>query len=361
MEVLRIKLTQNQAHYRKEETITNKMTYPLPPLSTVIGALCNACGYTEYHNKHEMDISIQGRYQSMQREVYTDQAFLNSVMDDRGILVKLQNPNMLSAGYHVVARAQKPQGNSFRDGKTIEVIDQSALMEYRELLRKRKLFEEEKKNMIDPQIKSLDEQQRKIKAQQKDMDKKSKEFLALKQSIEKLKQKKKSITEEFKKRKEEQYGIPYSFYASLTTSIRYYEVLYGVELILHISSNEETLNDIENNIHDLKAIGRSEDFVHVEEIKRVHLHEPKETQSLFSAYIDVERLKAQDVLLDEYGRTANAIPVRGTKYLLNKDYKIVGRQRVFNKKWVVYVSGYSVDNESKYIFVDDDGYIVNLL
>lgn len=361
MEALRIKLAQNQAHYRKEETITNKMTYPLPPISTVIGALCNACGYTEYHNKHEMDISIQGRYQSMQREVYTDLAFLNSVMDDRGILVKLPNPNMLSAGYHVVAKAQKSQGNSFRNGKTIEVVDVPALTEYRELHHKRKLFEEEKKNNIDHQIKSLVEQQRKLKTQQKDLDKRSKEFLELKQSIEELKQEKKRIAEDFSKRKEEQYEIPYSYYASLTTSIRYYEVLYGVELVLHILSNEETLNDIENNIHNLKAIGRSEDFVQVEEVKRVHLQDPIEKKSSYTAYIDVERLKAQDVILDEYGRTANAIPVRGTKYLLNKDYKIEGRKRVFNKKWVVYVSGYSVDAESKNVFVDDDGYIVNLL
>lgn len=150
MEVLRIKLTQNQAHYRKEETITNKMTYPLPPISTVIGALCNACGYKEYHNKHEMDISIQGTFQSMQKEVYRDQAFLNSVMDDRGILAKLHNPNMLTAGYHVVGKAQKSQGNSFKDGKTIEVVDECALLEYQELIKKRDLLAEEKKTKIDP-------------------------------------------------------------------------------------------------------------------------------------------------------------------------------------------------------------------
>ena len=44
MKCLRIKLTQSSANYRREETVTNKMTYPLPPMSTVIGALHNACG-----------------------------------------------------------------------------------------------------------------------------------------------------------------------------------------------------------------------------------------------------------------------------------------------------------------------------
>ena len=49
----------------------------------IMGALHNACGYKEYH---EMDISIQGKYESMHREPYTDYCFLNSTMDDRGIL-----------------------------------------------------------------------------------------------------------------------------------------------------------------------------------------------------------------------------------------------------------------------------------
>lgn len=43
----------------KPETIDNKMTYPLPPFSTIIGAIHKACGYQTYH---PMDISIQGDY-----------------------------------------------------------------------------------------------------------------------------------------------------------------------------------------------------------------------------------------------------------------------------------------------------------
>ena len=48
MEALRIILRQTSANYRKEETVNNKMTYPLPPVSTVIGAIHKACNYTEY-------------------------------------------------------------------------------------------------------------------------------------------------------------------------------------------------------------------------------------------------------------------------------------------------------------------------
>ena len=83
MKALRIKLHQASANYRKEETAENKMTYPLPPISTITGALHSICGYREYH---EMNVSIQGRFASMHREAYVDHCFLNSTMDDRGIL-----------------------------------------------------------------------------------------------------------------------------------------------------------------------------------------------------------------------------------------------------------------------------------
>ena len=130
MEVLRIILTQSSANYKKEEMVLNKMTYPLPPFSTIIGALHSACGYTHYH---PMDISIQGKYESMHKEPYTDYCFLNSIMDDRGILVKMKNENLLSTAFDKVAKAKKPQGNSFRKGTTIEVINGELLEEYREL------------------------------------------------------------------------------------------------------------------------------------------------------------------------------------------------------------------------------------
>ena len=69
MKALRIVLHQDSANYKKEETLDNKMTYPLPPISTIIGALHSACNYKEYH---PMDISIQGKFESMHKEPYTD-------------------------------------------------------------------------------------------------------------------------------------------------------------------------------------------------------------------------------------------------------------------------------------------------
>lgn len=72
MKALRVKLRQTSANYRREETMENKMTYPLPPISTVIGALHAACGYTEYN---EMKVSIQGKFTSMHKEPYVDECF----------------------------------------------------------------------------------------------------------------------------------------------------------------------------------------------------------------------------------------------------------------------------------------------
>src|SRR3712207_4702505 len=116
MKALRIKLRQNQASYTREETVNNRMTYPLPPFSTVIGALHNACGYTTYH---PMDISIQGCYGAMQSEVYVNHALLNSTLDDRGVLIWLKNSDALSAGYVAVAEALNGTGNSFEKKITI--------------------------------------------------------------------------------------------------------------------------------------------------------------------------------------------------------------------------------------------------
>ena len=128
MKALRIVLHQDSANYKKEETLDNKMTYPLPPISTIIGALHSACNYKEYH---PMDISIQGKFESMHKEPYTDYCFLNSTMDDRGILVKMKNEDFLSKAFDKVAKPTKSQGSSFRNGNTIQVYNKERSEERR--------------------------------------------------------------------------------------------------------------------------------------------------------------------------------------------------------------------------------------
>ncbi|WP_047396208.1 CRISPR-associated protein Cas5 [Cetobacterium sp. ZOR0034] len=287
MELLRIKLTQSKAHYRKEESIDNRMTYPLPPYSTVIGALHKACSYSEYH---PMDISIQGRYKSLSREAFTDHLYLNSVMDDRGILVKVPHENLHSKGFVKIAEATKSQGNSFKNEITIFVYNRELLDEYKSL----------KEN--DPKNNELNK------------------------------------------------------YKSLVTSLKYYEVLNEVELVLHISSDVETLEEIKKNIYNLKSIGRSEDFVDVEECEFVHIKDiDEEIESQYSGYLKIENIRNDNV----FSRT-DTHDIGGTLYFLNKDYTIVKNQRIFNKKKVVYSSKYKIEEINEGILYDGE-YIIDLV
>ncbi len=68
MPVLRLKIYQPQAHYRIPFSYQRRLTYPLPPYSTIIGFLCNACGIDDQKNDlyknciSNLKISIAGRF-----------------------------------------------------------------------------------------------------------------------------------------------------------------------------------------------------------------------------------------------------------------------------------------------------------
>ncbi|SDP18810.1 CRISPR-associated protein Cas5 [Clostridium gasigenes] len=358
MEVLRIILTQSSANYKKEETILNKMTYPLPPFSTVIGAIHGACGYKEYH---KMDISIQGKYDAMHKEPYRDYCFLNSIGEgDRGTLVKLNNKNFLSTGFDKVAEAKKQQGSSFREGTTIQVMNQELLTEYRELkdlLDRIKDFEE---NRVDKVLKLIKKRKKDL-ADKKKKVKENKEALNVVLIREKqIKELEKNINDRIKAYKVNEYEIPYSNFAILTTSLKYYEVLNNIELIIHIKSDKETLMDIKDNIYNLKSIGRSEDFVDIKDASIVEVVDTIDgpITSEYSAYIDYNLIKNECVFL----KLGDKITANGTKYYINKDYVIEDNKRIFNKKKVVYTSEYVAEEGSENLHFDissEKSYIVN--
>lgn len=360
MKALRIVLTQSSANYRKEETIDNKMTYPLPPISTIIGALHNACGYKEYH---PMDISIQGKFESMHKEPYTDYCFLNSVMDDRGILVKMKNGNLLSSAFDKVASAKKSQGNSFRKGVTIQVHNEELLKEYRDLKDLKDKIDTYKNTEFKEKMESIKKEKKQLAEKKKKLDKKSPEFIELAEKEKDIKSKEKELKENFKFYETENYTIPVSKFKSLTTSLKYYEILNSIELVIHVRSDEKTLNEIEENIYNLKSIGRSEDFVHVEEVKIVELKEDDECEiiSNYSAYLNYDDVKNKKVWFDksEAGRA-----VTGTKYYLNKNYEIKDGKRFFEKKKVLYASQYFIEETSENIFIDNESnkeYVVSFI
>lgn len=360
MKALRIELTQSSANYKREETIDNKMTYPLPPISTIIGAIHNACGYREYH---PMDISIQGSFESMHKEPYTDYCFLNSVMDDRGILIKVRNESLLSGAFDKVASAKKSQGNSFRNGITIQVHDEVLLKEYRDLKDLNDRISEYKKTKYAEKLNEFKIEKTQLADGKKKLDKKSEEFKEVAEKEKLLKLKEKEYKEKVKEYEVENYIKPISKYKSLTTSLKFYEILNNVQLIIHVRTDEDTLNDIKENIYNLKAIGRSEDFVDVLEAKVVTLNEDDdcEVSSKYSAYLNYNDVKDKKV---GFENIKPGQEVSGTKYYLNKNYIIEDSKRVFEKKKVLYASQYYIEETSDNILIDNEdekGYIVNFI
>ncbi len=72
MKAIRIKIEQELVNYKVPTSFQLKETYPLPPYSTVIGMIHNACGYMEYQ---EMKVSIQGKYHSKVNDLFTRYEF----------------------------------------------------------------------------------------------------------------------------------------------------------------------------------------------------------------------------------------------------------------------------------------------
>lgn len=361
MQAVRIKLHQTSANYRREGSVDNKMTYPLPPLSTVIGALHKACGYTTYH---PMDVSIQGKYESMHREPYRDYCFLNSTMDDRGILVKMKNPNQLSNAFTKVAAAKKAQGNSFRYNQTIDVFNAELLKEYQSLLDQRDQLAAEKKEKLKPALDKIKAKKDAIKALKKECDKKSAAYLSYDQEEKELKAQEKTIKNQFKEYEEKTYKKPWEQFRVLVTSLKYYEILNEIDLVIHIKADEQVLKDILEHIYAFQALGRSEDFVDVKEVMMIELSEKKEEVEItsdWSAYLDIQLIRNEQI----FTKSKDHRLYYGTKYMLPKNYDTEAAKtgkRIFERKKALYVSQYAIEETAPENNLYHDGtYIVNFL
>lgn len=342
MKAIRLHLKQNSANYRREETINCRMTYPLPPYSTVIGAIHKACGYTDYH---DMKVSIQGKYGSLKTRLFKDNCFLNSLQNDRNTLVKLRNPDMLSTAYDIVAVAQKAQGNDFEKGITINVVNKDLLEEYRFLKRTKRRIDKHKKI-----IKSLKDKVKKMKADENISAEEVKAFDKRVKDIDKI----------YKKYEEVKYTVPYSKFRTLATGPKYYEMLYDIELVIHIASDENTMQDILDNIYNLTAIGRGEDFVEVLECTKTELEggdiQYDAPNSPFDLYMPIELLDKNIDCIGQNDKT-DGLYINGTKYLLPKNYtveKLKGnmRKRNFNRIPVLFNKIEFIDGECNGIYLD---------
>lgn len=358
MKALRICLKQSLANYRREETVDNKMTYPLPPYSTVIGALHKACGYTSYH---PMQLSIQGEYGGMKKEVYLDHCILNSLQNDRGILIKMSNDKTISKGYVKVAAAKKSQGNDFRQGITIDVIHPEYLEEYRRLKDLNDEIGEFKKKRFQPFLDQIKATKKLLADRKKDSTISQEELRKISDRETRLKELEKQAKKRLATYETENYKKPIAAFKTLTTAPKYYETLYDIELIIHIVSDDETMACIYENIDRMTSIGRSEDFVDVTECEYTELEEiDGEYMSTHHAYIPAA-LDTEGIFMNEK-KGINAV---GTRYLLNKDYRLSedGKKRIFNKRLVTYTSKYTVFEPIDSIYVDKgkETYIVGLV
>ena len=342
MKAIRLHIKQNSANYKKEETVQNRMTYPLPPYSTVIGAIHKACGYTSYH---PMQVSVQGKYGSLKTKMYKDDCFLNRVEDDRNILVKMKNPDMLSSAYQIVATAQNTRENSFEKGITINVINEKLLEEYRFLKRTKRRIDKHKKiiNKMKTELKKMKADESISAEEVKNFDKRIKHIKAVYDEYEKVK-----------------YTIPCSYFRTLAKGPKYYELLCDIELIIHIVADENTMNDILDNIGNLTAIGRGEDFVEVLDCTKTELSQVDEdvdfSKDSFDIYMPAEYFEENEDSLDIYSKTDGGY-AGGTKYMMPKDYKVELlkggiRKRKFNHVPVIFCQLNYIDDGCKGIMLD---------
>ena len=325
--ILRLVMTQATANYKKEETIDNKMTYPLPPISTVIGMLHNICGYKSYM---PMEISVQGKYETMSRRLKKSKVFHNSLQDDRGTLVKMCSPSIISEAYTKVAKSLD-RGSSYKENKNIIVNNNELYQEY--------IYCHQRKKELTEKLKIAKNNLAEVKKVTKDKNK-----------LEELINTVKLIQS---KQKENQYVLDH--YRTFDCLLTQMEILHDVKLILHVRAEENIINDILNNECNFKALGRRSDGLQIKEMKIISLKNiDKPVYSKYFAYIDYNEVFKSFSFTDE--REA-----RGTCYYLNKDYEIKDGRRVFNKIKVLYTSDYIVDKLSDNVCVDEDDYVVNFL
>lgn len=330
MKCLRIKLTQTSANYKKEETVTNKMTYPMPPFHTIIGALHSACSYTVLHH---MNVSICGKFGALAKRYKTEYLAYNSVGVQRGTLVRYISEDISNA-FIAIAKAIPGTNANFYTSKNLQILNQA---EYNIFLERYYHIEKVKKELTEVKN-AYDEKIRNART--------SDEAKALRKE---------------KKQKSEEFGLSelkntfFNTYRATTHLPTYIEILEDIELVIHIRSDEDTLSDIYNNVYNIKSIGRSEDFINVTDVKYVKLsQEKRDSYDNLAHYISIQACRDKNVV------KINGDAIQGTKHCLNKEYEIVDGKRIFSKIPCIYCSSIKINNFDNNIFVDEDGYIVNL-
>jgi len=357
MKVLKLKIHQKVANYRIPNTIENKMTYPLPPFSSIIGAIHNACGWSNYH---ELKIGVIGKFDSLTNNITRYNSLLDNRQNDRGILTKLPGETFSPFLTKNICSAVKQEAN-FKKGKDTIFLDKKAYQNYLDL---QENIENEKK-FYKNQDSELKKKKKELKEQKKEFQKKSEQFVLLNNEIE-------VIDEKIKKLNKKRDSVLSDLNNQLNSYYTYYsyichtEILNNVELILYISALEEDLEVIQENLCNITSIGRSEDFINIIDYKIIELKEnideTMKNKEGWNSYIDYKLINNFNIIISDVNEN-NLINT--TVYRINKDYKIIDGKRDFNQKKVVCVSDYIVEESCENIYIDDTEtdsiFIVNLL
>ena len=318
MKCLKIELHQTSVCYRKPETVENAMTYPLPPVHTVIGAIHAACGWNKYH---DMRVAIQGEYTSMGRRMYKRKVYYNNVQKDRGYFCKMLFPGGLSNAHTIIAEPLNgwEQGKrNFLTGAGYKVIRPDLVQEYEELA--------EKQKEIAGEIKELNARKAGISLGSKQ------ELKEIRACIKELRAQEAEIKQ---KRK---------LFFSYENVPSWAEILYDVDLTLHIFCDD--LQEILDNVYNIKCLGRSEDAVSIKS----------------ASIVDCDRAQAGAVLHNHvYLNTGATACIKnsssGTVYYLNNHYDIVEGKRIFDKIRCLYTSISAVIRDSDDILIDSNGVV----
>lgn len=351
MKVLKIELIQKNANYRVPETINNRMTYPLPPLSTIIGSIHNCCNWTDYH---EMDIGIIGKYDSITTD-FKRINYIDHVRTDREMFVKTADNIYNNFSVKKICRSIGGNGGDFKNEDKTIYFDKKELNKYFNL--------KTEYDNLDNQKKEINKTLKGIK-KNKTLAKKNKDFNQF-NILEEL-ENNLNIEKENVQEKMNELNNEINQYYLLHNEVCHYEVLNNVELILYISSTEKNLKEIQENLYNLTSIGRSEDFINILSSKIVELKEDinkiYRNKSGYNSYIDIDLIKNDQIFLNDTSQTEN---INGTVYRIQKDYKIENGKRIFNKKKVCYISNYEVETSCSNVYIDDTDknniFVVNLL
>lgn len=128
-------------------------------------------------------------------------------------------------------------------------------------------------------------------------------------------------------------------------------MLYGVNLIIHVASDEKTLNDIYNGFKLCSSaftLGRNEDLARIDEIKFVDISKVE--------FDEEDDMEGEDLVLkncmyvpDKYNTS-----LKGISYKISKVYSVVNNLRQWEKVKVKYAEAGELLGEGEYYKDDED-------